>query len=242
MTTRGVLQWDVLRLFEDVLAGLRAAAREGPVDSVGVDSWAIDFGLLDGSGRLLRNPVHYRDRRRGGRPGRRARRSCRDGSCTSAPASSSCPSTPSTSSRPWPPRPTRCSRSPRPSSSSPTSCTSGWEGGPSPSGRTPPRRSASTSTREPGPPTCSDRLGLPSRLLPEVVPPGTPLGPLDAGIAETGLAGATVIAPATHDTASAVAAVPFRDPRSAYVSAGTWSLVGLELDAPLSTTGRSPPT
>jgi rhamnulokinase len=62
------------------------------------------------------------------------------------------------------------------------------------------------------------------------VPPGTVLGPLRPEVAErTALRGATVVAVATHDTASAVAAVPFRAPDSAYISAGTWSLVGLEL-------------
>ena len=62
---RGVLQWDILRLFGDVLEGLHAASVEaGSIDSVGVDSWGIDFGLLDRRGRLLQNPVHYRDARR----------------------------------------------------------------------------------------------------------------------------------------------------------------------------------
>src|SRR5262249_17795833 len=61
----GTLNWDVLRLYRDVLDGLRAAAREaGSVDSVAVDSWAVDFGLIDARGRLLRNPTHYRDTRR----------------------------------------------------------------------------------------------------------------------------------------------------------------------------------
>src|SRR3954468_23420359 len=56
----GTLHWDVLRLYGDVLDGLRAASRDATVDAVGVDSWAIDFGLLDRAGRLLQNPVHYR--------------------------------------------------------------------------------------------------------------------------------------------------------------------------------------
>ena len=64
VSTRDVLQWDIHRLFGDVVAGLQAAGRETPVDSVGVDSWAVDFGLLDRDGQLLGNPVHYRDRRR----------------------------------------------------------------------------------------------------------------------------------------------------------------------------------
>src|SRR5918996_956900 len=65
VATRGVLQWDILRLFGDVVEGLRAAGIEArSIDSVGVDSWGIDFALLDRKGRLLQNPVHYRDRRR----------------------------------------------------------------------------------------------------------------------------------------------------------------------------------
>ena len=58
------LHWDILRLYHEVLAGLRAITRagEGPV-SVGVDSWGIDHGLLDEEGRLLGEPYHYRDER-----------------------------------------------------------------------------------------------------------------------------------------------------------------------------------
>ncbi len=56
------LRWDVLGLYAGVLDGLRAA---GAVDSVGIDSWAVDFGLLDADGALLGNPVHYRDGRTG---------------------------------------------------------------------------------------------------------------------------------------------------------------------------------
>jgi len=55
------LEWDFERLCGEALAGLRAA---GAVDSVGVDSWAVDFGLVDAAGRLVGNPVAYRDTRR----------------------------------------------------------------------------------------------------------------------------------------------------------------------------------
>ena len=78
------------------------------------------------------------------------------------------------------------------------------------------------------------RLGLPAHLFGEIVPPGTVLGTLREEVAEeTGLRGASVITPASHDTASAVAAVPFRQPGSAYVSSGTWSLVGMEVPRPV---------
>jgi rhamnulokinase len=60
----GVLRWDVLALFRGILDGLRLAeAAVGPLDSVGVDGWGVDYGLLDADGQLLGNPAHYRDPR-----------------------------------------------------------------------------------------------------------------------------------------------------------------------------------
>jgi rhamnulokinase len=79
-----------------------------------------------------------------------------------------------------------------------------------------------------------ERLGIPGRLFPRIVRPGTVLGSLLEEVADqTRLRRAVVVAPATHDTGSAVAAVPFRTPDAAYISSGTWSLVGIELPAPL---------
>jgi len=70
------------------------------------------------------------------------------------------------------------------------------------------------------------KLGIPSNIFPEIVPPGTNLGRYE---------GIDVIAPACHDTGSAVAAVPAQTPDFAYISSGTWSLVGLEIDRPILT-------
>jgi rhamnulokinase len=62
--TAGTLHWDVLALYGGILDGLRAAGRDlGRLDGAGVDSWAVDYGLLDADGALLGNPVHYRDAR-----------------------------------------------------------------------------------------------------------------------------------------------------------------------------------
>ena len=69
-----------------------------------------------------------------------------------------------------------------------------------------------------------DALGLPTHILPEIVPPGTKLGKYE---------GITVIAPACHDTGSAVAAVPTATKKYAYISSGTWSLVGQEIETPI---------
>jgi len=79
-------------------------------------------------------------------------------------------------------------------------------------------------------------LGLRPGLLRDPIPPGTVIGPLAPGLAEdTGLAGVPVVATTSHDTASAVAAVPARGRHWAYISSGTWSLMGIETAVPLIT-------
>ena len=233
VSARGVLQWDVLRLFGEILDGLRAARREGArVDSVGVDSWAVDFGLLDRTGHLLGNPVHYRDPRRA---------AAAAGVLAVVPARALYE---------------RTGVQPQPINTLNELAAMGaaqdpvlevaetlllipdlmhyWLGG-----RPVAEQTNATTTQCFDPREGSwavdllEQVGVPTGLLPEVVPPGTSLGALSADVAaDTGL-DAAVVAPATHDTASAVAAVPFRDPRSAYISAGTWSVVGVELDRPL---------
>src|SRR5437588_3374134 len=77
------------------------------------------------------------------------------------------------------------------------------------------------------------RLDLPTHLLTEIVEPGTRLGTLLPSISQSSaLSGTPVIAPATHDTGSAVAAISARE-GTAFISSGTWSLVGTELDTPV---------
>jgi rhamnulokinase len=79
-----------------------------------------------------------------------------------------------------------------------------------------------------------DGLGLPPRLFPPIVPSGTVLGPLRADLArETGLAALPVIASCSHDTGAAVAAVPATGTGWAYLSSGTWSLIGVETPQPI---------
>src|SRR5262249_50475124 len=78
------------------------------------------------------------------------------------------------------------------------------------------------------------QFGLPTHILGTLVPPGRVLGPLRTAVAsETGATPVPVIAPAAHDTAAAVAAVPAQGQSWAYISSGTWSLMGVELPAPL---------
>ncbi len=79
-----------------------------------------------------------------------------------------------------------------------------------------------------------DELGIPTRILQEIVPSGTVLGPLCEEVRkECGVGEIPVIAPGTHDTASAVAAVPATGDDWCYISSGTWSLLGVEIDKPV---------
>ena len=64
----GVLYWDLPRLWFEVRQGIQKAAAAGGFDSIGIDTWGVDFGLLGQDGQLLANPVHYRDRRTEGVP------------------------------------------------------------------------------------------------------------------------------------------------------------------------------
>jgi rhamnulokinase len=229
------LHWDVLRLYEGVLEGLRAAAREtaGEVDAVGVDTWGVDFGLLDRSGRLLQNPVHHRDARseRGmalvleripaeelyRRTGVQvmpintifqlgAMVAAHDPALEAARTLLLLPD-----------------------------LLHYWLSGTAGSELTNATTTACLDARAGD--WADDllaRLGIPRHLFSELVPPATVLGPLRDEVArETALRGTQVVAAGTHDTASAVAAVPFRRVGAAYISAGTWSLVGLEIAQPL---------
>ena len=230
------LHWDILRVYRDVLDGLRAAASEaGRVDSVAVDSWGVDFGLIDTQGRLVQNPVHYRD-------GRRAR--AMDGVLAQIPARELYERT----GIQLMPINTVFELGAMAAEADPALDAAGtmllipdllhyWFCG-----------AATTEFTNATTTQCFDphaggwaadlleRIDVPTRLLPDIVQPGTRLAPLGAAVAEeTRLGSAVVVAVATHDTGSAVAAVPFRQPGSVFISAGTWSLVGLEVQAPVIT-------
>ena len=231
--TRGMLHWDVLRLFDGVLDGLRAAGRDARrVDSVGVDSWGVDFALLDRAGRLVQNPVNYRDARRA---------AAMDGVLAKVPARELYERT----GIQLMPINTVFELAAMAAERDPAlevaetllmipDLMHYWLGGSKVSEYTNATTTqcfdarAGTWARD-----LLERLGIPTELLPEVVPPATALAPLAPDVAEeTRLDGAMVVAGATHDTASAVAAIPLGREGSAFISAGTWSLVGLELPRP----------
>lgn len=141
---QGTLHWDILHLYRETLVGLTKAAAGGPIDGIGIDSWAVDYGLLDESGRLLSNPIHYRDSRTDGVMDE-VLRTVPAEDLYAITASSNSPSTPSTS---W--SPNSPSTKPTNSSSSPTSSPTGSPASPAPRRPTPPPPSCTTSAPAPG--------------------------------------------------------------------------------------------
>jgi len=231
----GTLYWDVLGLYGHVVDGLSAAARtaDGEVDSVGVDTWGVDFALLDRAGRLVQNPVHHRDRRIEGAMERAFDR---------IPARELYERT----GIQLMPINTVFQLSAMVESGDPAleiaetlllipDLLHDWLGGVARCELTNATTSQCLDPRaQAWALDVADRLAIPRRLFAELVPPGTVLGPLLPEVADRArLRRTVVVAPATHDTASAVAAVPFRFSESVYISSGTWSLVGLELTDPL---------
>ncbi|WP_030043968.1 rhamnulokinase [Streptomyces resistomycificus] len=225
------LRWDILGLYGGVLEGLRAA---GQVDSVGIDSWAVDYGLLDADGALLGNPVHYRDART---------ESVAEKVWATVPAEELYAAT----GLQYAPFNTLYQLVAARSSAQlahaerllliPDLLTY-WLTGEQGTELT----NASTTqlidprTREWSRDVAS-RLGIDLGLFAPLRRPGDPAGVLRPDVLEeTGLRGPVpVTAVGSHDTASAVAAVPAGDERFAYICTGTWSLAGLELDAPVLT-------
>jgi len=229
----GTLHWDVLRLFGDISTGLRKAGSAGPIASVGVDTWGVDFGLLDERGRLLANPVHYRDRRTEGMMQAAFARVPHDEIYGVTGIQFMAINTVYqllAMARADDPLLRHADRL-----LFTADLFAHFLAGSSVAEYT----LASTSqaldarTRDWARPML-DRLGIPTRLLPEIVPPGTDVGPLLGELAEAAGLGATrVILPGSHDTASAVAATPLAGPGTAFLSSGTWSLLGLEVPEPV---------
>jgi rhamnulokinase len=233
---RITIEWDVLRLWSEILTGLtKFGARFGEAPAgIAVDAWGVDFGLLDKHGRLLGNPTCYRDARTNGVPAKVFARVSEaeifsatgvqtmqintlfqlaamaleeDARLVSAETLLMIPDLFNYF---------LCGEKRVEYTEASTTQMfrlggGGWD-------------------RE-----LLQAVGVPERILPEVVVPGTVLGNVgDAVLAACGV-GETfpVIAVASHDTASAVASIPGLDAGSAFISSGTWSLMGVELGAPV---------
>jgi rhamnulokinase len=232
--TLDTMHWDVLRLFSEMQAAMRkAAAEHGDIAGIGVDTWGVDFALLGRDGHLLGNPRHYRDPHT---------ENILDEAFRKVPKLDVFRQTGIQFMRfntIFQLLALARDRSPLLDAAQTLLFMPDlfhyWFTGIKANEYT----DASTGqmldpfTRG----WARDLIrafGLPERILGTLVQPGTVLGPLRTTVASaTGLSPVPVIAPATHDTAAAVAAVPADGTSWAYISSGTWSLMGVEIPAPL---------
>jgi rhamnulokinase len=234
----GVLYWDILRLYSELRIGIQKAQKTYPdITSLGVDTWGVDFGFIDGAGRLLGNPVHYRDERRNSLAEEAytviprfemfrltgalilpfvsifnlyAMR--KDGASELAPAQ-------------------RFLMMPdlfhyllsgeAVNEYTEASTTAAFNIG-----------------RSSWEPHILETLGVRTDLFAPAVMPGTSLGRIRKGVCrELEVSPIPVVVPATHDTSSAEAGIPVgNDSRQwAFISLGTWGVVGMETEGPVVT-------
>lgn len=236
-TVAGTQYWDFPFIFGEIKRAMRKCARaHGPtLRSIGIDSWGVDFGLLDASGQLVQNPVQYRDHRTDGILDKAyavldQEAIYRETGIAFLQFNSLY--------QLWAMQKTtpevlqegktflmisdllhyflsgvaRCEFTNASTTQLLDARTGRW----------------------------SEKLfsafGLPLDLMPEITQPGTVLGPLKKALTgETGIRSAQIVAPCTHDTGSAVLAVPGTGSDWAYISCGTWSCMGAELDEAITT-------
>ncbi len=236
----GRLQWDFLQQWSHILRGLRAAGKlyPGQVRSVGVDTWGVDFGLLGRGDELLGSPYHYRDRRTAG---------ILDKALAIVPREEIFAHTGlqfMEFNSLYQLLAMKLAKSPlldvaqrllmipdlyhwlltgeKANEYTDASTTQFFN---------PKSKTWATELLA--------KFGLPTHILGTIAQPGTRLGKLLPAVAdETGLAGVEVVLPGTHDTASAVMAVPAggsvgAKPNWCYISSGTWSLMGVETPEPV---------
>jgi rhamnulokinase len=229
------LYWNALGLFGELTAALADVCTAGAyIRSVGIDSWGVDFGLLDEGGALLANPLSYRDGRGTAFMREALERVPADdlyaitgiqllpintlfqllalASTASAERAATLLLMPDLL----------------------TYWLTGVRGAEATNASTTQLVDAHSGEWAHA---LIERLGLPARIFPPIVQPGSIVGGVLPGVAlATGLPpGTPVVAVASHDTASAVVAAPLADQGAAFISSGTWSLVGVELDAPVLT-------
>ncbi|WP_456283578.1 rhamnulokinase [Microbacterium sp. JZ101] len=225
------LHWNILELYRSIVEGLRAAAQTGDVAAIGIDSWAVDYALLRG-GRMLGTPYHYRDARTAAGVdavhavapfeelyGENGLQFLAFNTLYQLAADRIAGTLDLADEALLIPDLIAYWLTGEKVAESTNASTTGL------------LRVGGGDWNRP----LAESLGIPSRLLPTLVQPGHRIGTLrDAVRTATGL-DAPVIAVGSHDTASAVAAIPMTDPDAAYISCGTWGLVGVELDAPVLT-------
>ncbi|MBQ2730464.1 MAG: rhamnulokinase [Clostridia bacterium] len=230
--TDGAFRWDLDELMDDIRLALKLAHEKGGYDCIGIDTWGVDFGLLDENGTLLETPLHYRDESSLGMV---------EHFCQGCPQSELYRETglqmmhinslfqleACKTSRP------EIFRKAKTLLMMPCLIAyllTGEKKNEYTAVSTSQLLNAATKTPSA---RVLGKLGLTEEFLGEIVPTGCVLGHLSEEVCQSlGIPSVPVIAVGMHDTASAVAAVPTQEKDFIYISSGTWSLFGTELDAP----------
>lgn len=229
-----VFYWDTFRLLHELKTGLKkAAARKVPISGMAIDTWGVDYGLLDKDGNLIGNPVNYRDDRTIGVIDEVGKRIPLKELYASTGIQFMNFNTIFQFYADQKMRPEIYEKADKflmmpdlfnyfltgKKYNEYTNASTGQL-------LDAKRRTWDTSIM--------DRIGLRTDLYCDLIRPGTVVGEfLDEVVKETGLSGVKVIAVGSHDTASAVAGTPFEEKNAAFLSCGTWSLLGMEIDEPI---------
>lgn len=230
----GSLRWDALRLFDELKTGLRKAAARGvPIAGISTDSWGVDYVLIKGNEPMLTAPYQYRDARTDHMYDAISKKVALDtvfdeSGIQFMTINTLCQLYADLVQRPDILR------------MADTFLTMGDYFNYLFSGVARAEESLASTTQLYNPTTKTwsgkliEKLGLPATVFPKVCPSGTVLGPLLPSLAdETGLRDVQVVASCSHDTGAAVAATPAEGSDWAYLSSGTWSLLGVESAKPI---------
>ena len=218
--------WDVERLVASVKAGIDEAAKTRRIDSVGVDTWGVDFVLLDGDGELCSDAVAYRDARTAG-----AAEEIERDVMSFADLYARCgiqKTSFNTIYQLWALKkehPEQLERAER-LLTIPEYINYRLTGNIVHEYTDSSTTSLLDAAKKDWDFDLIDRLGLPRRIFGKLEMPGATVGEYN---------GVKVVLPAMHDTASAYLAVPARDDKAVYLSSGTWSLLGVENESPITT-------
>lgn len=229
----GTVYWDALRLFHEIKQGIIKARLAGGFESIGIDTWGVDFGLIDAEGRLMENPIHYRDARTAGLVDEAFKTMPREKlygitGIQFMELNTLFQLISLKKYRPWMlERADKMLFMPDLFGYMLT-------------GKMCSEYSIATTSQLIDLETKSwseeilDSFGIKKSLFAKLVPSGTVLGELSKEICEEcGVDPVPVISVCGHDTQSAITSVPCEDGNFAFLSSGTWSLFGTELEKPI---------
>ncbi|MCI8472778.1 MAG: rhamnulokinase [Clostridiales bacterium] len=227
--------WDTLRLLYEIKTAIAKCGREGGLDSIGIDTWGVDYGYIDASGAMLSPSYQYRDLRTAPMIEEVYGKIPYDALYKITGIESMSFNTvfqlaADLKNRPW------LSETAEKLLLTPDLLNYFLTGKMAAEYTIASTTALMSAAAREYDANVLGTLGIPKNLFPDVVMPGNILGSLHEKIdSDTGNTGASVVNICSHDTASAILAVPAKGEDFLYISSGTWSLMGIESNAPLIT-------